>query len=374
MSTARIDRGPGADGHRIATAAADGTATPLEGRLDGPVDGPVDGPTVGLDFLQPNGLPGRSPARPGPDRDGGRGVRVREVVLAGEWPMIQRRLAGPAAASPAAREALEREVSAALRLGQAAGGPGPFAELVGYDVDVSEPFVLYRPPRGRPLAEVAGVLPLTEWRRVGAGLVSALRLYEQAGLAHADLMPDSVHWDGDDIQLGPPRSAASIGSPRRAAGSAPWASPEARAGGGAVDIRDDLWSAAQLLYYLLGGQPGPADGPPADLALKPVFQPVLRALFAPFAVDRPSTVDVLRAMSWPERAGRGDPGLDPLAEGRRAFEAARDRKRLIRDPSYRPPGTPAGPDHRAGDEFEPMPPNGPPDRPPARRRGWLGRR
>jgi hypothetical protein len=384
MSSARIDGGVDTDDRRSTAARGDGHAIPSgegatpsgegampsgEGAMpSGEGTTPSGEPAVWLDFVAANGARVRSPARLGPDGDGAGDVRVRNAVLGGRYTMIQRRLAGRDAERPQARAALEREVSAALQLVRVAGGSGPFPDLVGYDVDVGEPFVLYRTPRGRPLAELARVLPLTQWRSVGACLVSALRLYELAGLAHADLMPNSVHWDGNDIQLGPPWSAASIGSPRRPSGVPPWASPEVREGRGAVDIRDDLWSAAQLLYYLLSGQPGAANGPPADLALKPVLEPVLRDLFKPLAADRPSTLDVLRAMSWPERAAQGGPGLDPLAEGRRAFEEARDRKRGIRDPSYQPPGPPAGPGSAADDD-EPMPA----DQPVGRRRGWLGR-
>lgn len=83
----------------------------------------------------------------------------------------------------------------------------------------------------------------------------AVRLLEATGLVHRAIGPDTVHWDGRHVRLAEPYAALRAGEPREAYGAAPWASPEQRRGTGAADPRDDLWSVAQLVYFLAAGRP-----------------------------------------------------------------------------------------------------------------------
>ncbi|MCP9943873.1 hypothetical protein LUX12_02170 [Streptomyces somaliensis] len=139
--------------------------------------------------------------------------------------------------------------------------------------------------------------------------------------------PDTVRWDGRHVRLAEPYAALRAGAPREAYGAAPWASPEQRRGTGAADPRDDLWSVAQLVYFLVAGRPGQGTGPPADLADFRGLAALDRSgAFAPLAAGRPAPAELMRLLNVPDPLARAadDPG--PPGDGT-GYDARIARKR-----------------------------------------------
>ncbi|GIE94624.1 hypothetical protein [Paractinoplanes rishiriensis] len=240
---------------------------------------------------------------------------------------------------------LDNEIRVIAHLTRVIGGRcAELPTLVGYNVDVEEPFVLLRPYLGQPATEVVRALDPDRQREFQVGMLRVLHLIAGAGVVHGALSLDSLRWNGTTVQLVDFERAQLAGEPRHT-GSGPWQSPERLHGVGLTDARDDVWSAAVLIRELVLGPQALAA--PADQAADPerlrqrlgrVFQPV---------DQRPSAAELLSAMT--RRAVPPVRLADPrsaLAEGYRMFDEARGRKGV-------PP--PAGPPHTP-------PPNG--------RRGW----
>ncbi|MEU8618679.1 hypothetical protein [Streptomyces sp. NPDC048623] len=347
----------------------------------GPGSGPEpEGAYEELEFLTPNEDPVRFAVRYGEDaRPPGRPhLRTRPVTLGAGWPVVQFRLPVSSQADPRAYTLLEREVSAAVVLERRYGNE-KFAELftriVGFDLDCAEPFVLYRRASGAPLAECLPRLGADEQQRITGQLALAVRLLADTGLVHRALGPDTVRWDGSHVRLAEPYAALRAGEPREPFGTAPWASPEQRAGHGAADPRDDLWSLARIAYLLLSGHPGPpgrtdlADGPPEDLAdYRRLAALAQSGLFAATAAARPAPAELLRLLRLPDPLAHAAGTADPLAAGRARYDAELARRREARraaqdaldDPDRRPvPGSPPRRGLRARLFGEP------PERPPA---------
>ncbi|MEX0168555.1 hypothetical protein MRBLMG1_001101 [Streptomyces sp. LMG1-1-1.1] len=333
----------------------------------------------------------RPPGRPG--------VVARRAVLGAGWSVLQYRLTASAHGDPHAYGLLEREVSAAIalerRYGQQKFG-AVFARIVGFDLTAAEPFVLYRPPVGRPLSEWAGRLGADDQERITGQLAMAVRLLAELDLVHRAVAPDTVRWDGARVRLCEPYAALRAGEAREPFGTAPWASPEQRAGAGAVDPRDDLWSVAALAYYLLSGRPDRGEGPPADLAdyrrLAALGQ---SGLYSPRAAERPHPAELMRLLNVPDPLATGVGTADPLSRWRAEYDLQLARKRALRDgrvpgagegehaadaadrdtPAPRPPRTFLGRIFGGGDEppraapgpSPSLPPDGVPD-PPSRSR------
>ncbi|WP_345688003.1 hypothetical protein [Streptomyces coeruleoprunus] len=313
-----------------------------------------------LSFLTHKGERLRFGARFGPDREvPGRPARLaRRVTLGVDWTVLQYRIPASATGDPDTHGALEREAAAAVAL-ERRYGPERYGEVftrvVGYDLEAPEPFVLYRVADGEPVGAHAGTLGVEEQHQVVAQLVLAVRLLEAAGLVHRAIGPDTVRWDGRHVRLSEPYAATRAGERRVPFGAAPWASPEQRDGIGAADPRDDLWSVAQLGYFLLAGRPDRGAGPPADLA---DFR-LLAALdhggaFAPLASGRRAPTELMRLLNVPDplalTVGGGDD--DGPARGHTDYDGQMARKRA---------------------DILPQRPlrEAPPQPPPARRVGWL---
>ncbi|MGW7413750.1 hypothetical protein [Streptomyces sp. NPDC054863] len=314
-------------------------------------------PVEELEFFLPEGGSARFAAGFGEDRrtPGRAGTLTRDASLGGGWQVVQHRLPLSARGNPSAYDALEREIAAAVTVERSYGGKEygeVFTRLVGFNLEVAEPFVLYRRPTGEPLAGLAGSLGIQAQRNVIGQLVLAVRLFGSAGLVHRDLTPHSVRWDGARVQLTEPFSAARVGDPRDAFGAGPWASPEQRAGQGDVDERDDVWSVAQLSYTLLSGRPGNGAGPPADLAdYRQLAALVGSGAFAPRVAERPAAAGLLRLLGAPDPLAAASVHSDPLQRARADFDARSAAKRQARgvaEPSC--DGTPpaGGPDGTGG--------------------------
>ncbi|MCA1674862.1 MAG: hypothetical protein LC799_22610, partial [Actinobacteria bacterium] len=99
---------------------------------------------------------------------------------------------------------LDREIRAGTRLAQAFAGtryPVELAQLIGYDVDGKEPFVLLDEYRGEPAAQHASRLTLHERHRFQVSLLRALLHTGAAGLVHGGVSLATLRWDGNNLQL-----------------------------------------------------------------------------------------------------------------------------------------------------------------------------
>jgi serine/threonine protein kinase len=290
-----------------------------------------------LGFLAPAGFPVLHEAVFGADASvAGSPQLVRSVVLGQGWTVQQRRL--PARqADPALRAALEDEVRAALMLIRRYGEdkyPAALPRIAGYDTEAEEPFVLYERAPGLPLSEAIGQFTVKQRRLLGQGLISVLRLLEGAGLVHRAVTPENVLWDGESVRLSSLAAAVPAGSPRTGIGDAPWASPEQLAGTGRTDSRDDVWSAAQVLYHATTGRPVNPAGPPKLLSAESALSAQLAGTFAVHAAQRPELSKLLSRLNCRDPLLTAPQPPDPLAAGRRAFDALVARKKPDEEPQY----------------------------------------
>ncbi|ONI84543.1 hypothetical protein ALI22I_28735 [Saccharothrix sp. ALI-22-I] len=225
--------------------------------------------------------------------------------------------------NPRLYDLLHNEIRAGTRLGQVFPEryPAELAQLVAYNVDAEEPFVLLREYVGAPASPQITRFDDTQRRRFESGLLRALQLTAQAGVVHGAVTVDSVRWDDGHVQLVDFESAERVGEPRRG-GASGARSPEQAAGTGVVDERDDLWGAALLIRGLhIGGTRQDRSRDPQRLRelLDPVFDnPVDR---------RPTAADLLGRMHADNHV---PPSVDPdarFADGRALFERVCARKR-----------------------------------------------
>jgi hypothetical protein len=317
-------------------------------------------PPEELEFHTPQGEPVRFAVRYGEDtRSAGPPHRwTRPLTLGAGWSVTQVRLPASAQGDPRAYTLLEREVTAAVALERRYGAEkfaAVFTRIVGYDLDCAEPFVLYHQSAGAPLSEALPDLGAEQHRHIVGQLAFAVRLLDDVGLVHRALAPDTVRWDGSHVRLGEPYAVLRAGEAREPFGAAPWASPEQRAGSGAADSRDDLWSVARIAYLLHSGHPGPpgrtdrADGPPDDLGdYRRLAVLAQSGLFAAEAAARPSPAALLRLLRLPDPLAHTAGAADPLDAGRQRYTTELARKQAVlraareeaEEPSHEPPSPP----------------------------------
>ncbi|GGZ87289.1 hypothetical protein ACFOOM_24530 [Streptomyces echinoruber] len=295
--------------------------------------GPAGTPPDKLAFTTPSGRRRVSPARFGQEsrRDRALPQLIRNCLLDDEGQQcVQVRLTAADAAHPAARALLDTEAGIAVRLHRALEDTeyaALFPRIVGYELDAAEPFLLYAAPRGMPAARTH-VMAASDQQRFTRDLMLALCLLAEQGLVPRGVSPYTVLWDGARAQLWGLEAVTRAGQRRGPWGRPPFCSPEQRRGEGFADARDAVWSAAQVLYRLVTGRLGPADGPPADLAEHRVLDRTLRQAFAPRAADRPTPAEVLDLVA-PGAARRVRLAL-PADEGRGDREAFEKALRLKR--------------------------------------------
>lgn len=302
-----------------------------------------------LEFTSPSGRRRVTPARFGPESRRERPLPqlIRNCVLDDEGQQcVQVRLSAADAARPAARALLDTEAGTALRLHRLLEDTeyAPlFPRVVGYEPDTAEPFLLYAAPRGLPAARTQ-VMAASDQQRFTRDLMLALCLLDGQGLVPRGLSPATVLWDGARVQLWGLEAVTGTGRPRAPWGRPPFCPPEQRRGEGLADPRDAVWSAAQVLYRLVTGRPGPADGPPADLADHRVLDRTLRRAFAPRAADRPTPAQLLDLVA-PGSAARIRLTVPPdeTRPHREAFEEALRLKRQSPPARSGADGTAAGP-------------------------------
>ncbi|MER6616008.1 hypothetical protein [Streptomyces xantholiticus] len=256
---------------------------------------------------------------------------ARQVMIGKGGRVIQYRLPRSAHGGTGAYSALEREVSAAVAVENRYGSE-PYCELftrlVGFHLDAPEPFVLYKAPTGRPIAAWQGALAVAEQFKVLSQLTLAVRLLEDVQLVHRAITPHTVRWDGSHVRLCEPYRTQRAGEPREAFGEAPWAAPEQRDGTGTADPRDDLWSVAQLMYFLLSGRPGHADSAPEDLGeFRRLAALDEGGAFAPRAETRAGPAELMRLLNVSDPLALVSSAPDPLGRARAEFDERLAEKR-----------------------------------------------
>ncbi|GAA0356302.1 hypothetical protein [Streptomyces blastmyceticus] len=291
-----------------------------------------------LAFTTPSGRRRTAPVRFGRTsrRDPLLPQRIRNGLLDDEGQQcVQVRLTAADAANPAARALLDAEAGTALRLHQVLDDTeyaALFPRIIGYELDTAEPFLLYAAPRGSTAARTH-VMSATDQRVFARDLLLALCLLDGQGLVLRGISPTTVLWDGTSVQLWGLEGVARAGRPRTRWGRAPYCSPEQLRGEGRVDPRDAVWSAAQVLYQLVTGRPGPTDRAPADLGEHRVLAETLRGAFAPLAADRPTAERLLDLLA-PGAARRITLSVpaDETRPHHAAFDHALHLKRLVSAP------------------------------------------
>uniref|UniRef100_A0AAU2VRF4 Serine/threonine protein kinase n=1 Tax=Streptomyces sp. NBC_00008 TaxID=2903610 RepID=A0AAU2VRF4_9ACTN len=304
-----------------------------------------------LSFNTPEGGRRTTPARLAPRvsrRDPQLPQLIRSGILDDEGQAcVQVWLTAADAANPAARALLDRETGTALRLYRAfrrTPSAPLFPTLIGHELDTPEPYLLYEPPRGSPAARTH-VMSATDLRPLAHGLMQAVSLLDGQDLVPLGISPGTVLWDGGSLQLWGLEAVVRTGRPRTRWGRAPYCSPEQRREEGLTDPRDGVWSAAQVLYQLVTGRPGPADRAPADLASHRVLAETLRGAFAPLARDRPAPAALLDLLDpGASRRLALDVPADESRPHRQAFEQTLRLKQQApaAEPHEDPDGTAAG--------------------------------
>ncbi|MFJ7075998.1 hypothetical protein [Streptomyces sp. NPDC098781] len=302
--------------------------------------GPGGPPPDKLAFTTLSGRRRVTPVRVGKEfrRDRVLPQLLRRAVLDDEGQQcVQVRLNAKDAANPAARALLDTEAGTAVQLAQVLGDTeyaALFPRLIGHELDTAEPFLLYDPPRGTPVARIH-VMGAADQEIFTRDLMLALCLLEGQGLVPRGIAPGTVLWDGAKVQLWGLESVTRIGRPRRPWGRSPFCPPEQRAGQGLAEPRDAVWSVAQVLYRLATGRSGPADRPPADLGEHRKLDQTLRDAFAPGAAGRPTPAQVLDLVA-PGAAHRVRVAVPP-DETRPHHEAFEEALRLKRQAPAAPP-------------------------------------
>ncbi len=238
--------------------------------------------------------------------------------------------------NPGLYDLLDNEIRVTAHLTRMTGGrAGEVPALLGYNVDVEEPFALLRPYIGQPAAEAVRILDQERMRHLQIGVLRALHLTGEAGVVHGALSLDTLRWNGSIAQLVDFESAQLTGEPRRPAGG-PRQSPERHQGAGPADPRDDVWSAGVLIRELVMGPQ--AIAAPADQSADPErLRERLNEVFHPVE-QRPPAAELLRRMRVTAEPLRGADPQFGLADGYRMFDEACHRK------GAPPPGPPpAGP-------------------------------
>lgn len=316
----------------------------VTGTLHAP--GPDDTPPDKLAFTQPPGRRRVTPARFGRafPRDRQLPHLLRKCLLDDHAePCLQVCLRAADAADPAARALLDTEAGTALHLHRVLGDTeyaALFPRIIGYELDTAQPYLLYAAPRGIPVARTQ-LMAASDQQRFTRDLFLALCLLDGQGLVPRGLSPATVLWDGARVQLWGLEAVARVGRPRSPWGRQPYCSPEQRLGVGDTDPRDAVWSAAQVLYRLVTGRPGPADRAPADLGDHRVLDQTLRRAFAPRAAGRPTPAELLELVApGAARQTRLTLPADETGPYRAAFDDALRAKR--RAAAGRPPARPRG--------------------------------
>jgi hypothetical protein len=194
---------------------------------------------------------------------------------------------------------LDNEILAGRQLYEVAGSslyPRELARLYGDDAATADPYALWEPCRGELLRTCAeGAFP-EEVESFAVGLLTGLCWLASAGLAHRAVSPDTVRWDGYQVQVTDFSRCVPFGMARTPMiGSTDWVARESRPDTcyGTVGPSDDVWAAVRLIYYFRTRGEDLRDR--ADLertGLEQMFNGVLVHVFGP-PEERPTASDLL---------------------------------------------------------------------------------
>jgi hypothetical protein len=176
-----------------------------------------------------------------------------------------RQLVVDQAQRPAGYQQLDNEILAGwwlYQLTRSRGYPAQVSRLIGFKANSADPFALLHDYRGEPAAAVASHLTPGEQHRFQVSLMTGLRWLTEAGIAHCAIGPDTVRWDGEQVQITDFSLATVIGTGRSALNRSSQQVHGLRAGP-ATD-GDDVWAALLLSYYIDAGQEFTDPGQLAD--------------------------------------------------------------------------------------------------------------
>jgi hypothetical protein len=268
-------------------------------------------------------------------------VLSQQLVKANEQLYVRKFVSrGDGARHPRLYRVLDNEVRAGTRLAQVFADryPAELSRLVAYNMDTDEPFVLLRAYLGDPAATSVKHFDDAARRQFQIGLLRALHLTGVAGVVHGAVSIDAMRWSAGQVQLVDFESAERDGEPRASGGPAPVRSPEQIAGTGPADVRDDLWSAGQLIRSLYSTPPGGAVAP--ERGRDPErLRVLLDDVFDKPLEQRPYAAELLRKLHAPAPSVPTTNPDDALREGRQLFDRISADRRGT--PSRRAPG-PAG--------------------------------
>ncbi|WTW96445.1 hypothetical protein OG216_25120 [Streptomycetaceae bacterium NBC_01309] len=287
-----------------------------------------------LEFHTPEGERAKWPVRPVSERQSpGSAFQVRELRCGDGSVVLQKRLVGlqPRGAAKAL-SLLEAEIRVLLRLIRVFAHqeyPHAFVRLVGFDFDVSEPFLLAEPPAAPPVSARIGRMTAEERHRFLVELFSAARLLECAWVVHGGLSPETVCWDpsASRVQITDFASGRLAGEQRLPPPDRQWAAPGPLRAPGPAELRDDLFSAAQVAYNAVTAAPIRAGGPPANLSLHAHLHALPAAAFHPDPAQRPGPMQILNALGAPDPWTGGLDAYNPLTAGHERFRSVMERKR-----------------------------------------------
>lgn len=264
---------------------------------------------------------------PGPDLESpSSGLEVRSVSAGGRR-LVQKWVPkGLGAANPACYDLLDAEIRALSRLTQAFPGrfPHELACLVGYNVDVAEPFLLLEEYRGRPAVGSTGQLTAEEQTAFQHSLVRALQMTEQATVVHHAVTLSTLRWDGGG------RTVQLIDFERAVVGA------------GAPSFGVDIAAAGSVIRRVVLGPLANGDAASDPQALRTALADV----FDPELGKRPTAAVLLNNMLASDQPRTAVDPRAPYATGHAQFDRVSKRKRDRLAPPPPDPPTPPGPQPR----------------------------
>lgn len=225
-------------------------------------------------------------------------------------------------------EALEHEVRAGVRLldRYPEQYPAELVRLIGYNLDVAEPFVLVSPVDGKTIDELGQLRP-DEREAFQISLLRGLVHLHDAGVVHGDIGPSTVYWNGRVAQL------RDFGRARVTARSEEGRLTRPTLGG------RDVWSAGSLILQVATGRAGLA-GREALENRGQALRDLLEGVFTGNDEARPSARTLLGRLNVPVHLPPEDTAAwQRFEDGRQRF----DRELRAKWPELAPPAPPPAP-------------------------------
>jgi hypothetical protein len=246
----------------------------------------------------------------------------------------------PAEANPVelarAEVLLDNEIRALTRLHTRYLRPLPeLPQIVGYDFDSAEPFLLLQPPIGKCVDGGLRTLLIDERRRFMIGLFRALAQLDAVDLVHGSVGLSSLCWDGATTQLVDLQHAVGTGE-----------APRLSRTGSVAHPGHDVRAAGRVVYELFTGK-HVALGDTPDLASQPeVLASLLRGVFEPDPQHRPTALEMLERLNDRDPLPRPVDVTSAMQPGYDRFDELRPPKlaaRPVLQPTVPRPASPPKP-------------------------------